>query len=344
MDSHKYQLNFLLVFLIGTFVLALFIFRPFAYALALAAIFAVVFQPLYQKILKYIGRYPGLASFLTTLLIIIFILAPLTLLGMQIFKEARQLYFSLADNSGREVILNLFRDATSRLHELIPETRNFSFDLGQYLRQFAGGLIQNIGAIFSNFAKMLASGFIFLLAFYYLLKDGREFKKTVMAVSPLADTEDELIFNKLELAINSVVKGNLVIAFIQGISTAAGLAIFGVPNPVLWGTVAAITALIPGLGTSLVIVPAILYLYLSGHFLPAAGMTIWGVLAVGLIDNFLGPKIVGRGMRLHPLLVILSVLGGLALFGPVGFILGPLALSLFCALFEIYFSLVKKAD
>ena len=344
MDSKKAQLNFLLVFLVGVFILAIFIFRPFIYALALAAIFAVVFQPLYQKILKIFGQYHGLASFITTLIIIIFILTPLILLGIQIFKEASQLYFSLTDNSGKEAILNVFHDIIDRVHQLIPETSNFSFDLEQYVKQFATWLIQHLGAIFSNVAKMLVSTFIFLLAFYYFLKDGQELKKTIISVSPLADFEDETIFNKLELAINSVVKGNLVIALIQGTVAASGLAIFGVPNPVLWGTVAAITALIPGIGTSLVMIPAVLYLFLGDQILPATGLLLWGIVAVGLIDNFLGPKIVGRGMKLHPLLVILSVLGGITLFGPIGFILGPLSLSLFCALFEIYFSLFKKAD
>jgi len=116
-----------------------------------------------------------------------------------------------------------------------------------------------------------------------------------------------------------------------------------VPSAILWGVIAAITALIPGFGTSLVIIPAILYLFLTGHIVQAVGLVIWGALAVGLIDNFLGPKLVGRGMHLHPLLVILSVLGGAALFGPIGFLLGPLCLGLFLTLFDIYFYLSKKS-
>jgi len=108
---------------------------------------------------------------------------------------------------------------------------------------------------------------------------------------------------------------------------------------VLWGSVTAIAALIPGVGTSLVLIPAILFLFISGRFFPGFGLLIWGAGAVGLVDNFLGPKLVGRGMRMHPFIILLSVLGGIGFFGPVGFLLGPLTISLFFAFFEIYSSI-----
>jgi len=226
---------------------------------------------------------------------------------------------------------------------MLPGVNEISFDLNQYLKQGAAWLIQNFAAIFSNFAGALLNFFIFIVAFYYLLKDGQKLKKIIIDVSPLTDIEKETILNKLKLSVNSVIKGNLVIAVIQGILTSMGLTIFGVPNAILWGMAAAITSLIPGIGTSLVILPAILYLFLKGQPVNAAGLIIWGVVAVGLIDNFLGPRLIGKGMRLHPLLVILAVLGGAAFFGPIGFLLGPLTLSLFLTLFDIYFYLAKQS-
>ncbi|OQW98324.1 MAG: hypothetical protein BWK74_04780, partial [Desulfobacteraceae bacterium A6] len=135
--------------------------------------------------------------------------------------------------------------------------------------------------------------------------------------------------------INSVIKGNLTVAVIQGALTSAGFAVFGIPNAVLWGSVTAIAALIPGVGTSLVLIPAILFLFLSGKFLSGFGLLAWGAGAVGLVDNFLGPKLVGRGMQMHPFIILLSVLGGIGFFGPIGFLLGPLAISLLFAFLEI---------
>jgi len=305
---------------------------------------AVVFQPLYQRILKITRQHEGLAAIITTLLIFIFIMTPLTFLGVQILREAQQLYSFLTENSSKDVVFNVFKSLVDKAQLMFPGAKDlsFNFNTDQYLKNGTTWLVHNLGAIFSNLAQLLVNSFIFLLAFYYLLKDGQKLKKTIADLSPLGSSEDETIFKKLGLAINSVVKGNLIIAIIQGTSTAIGLTIFSVPNPVLWGTVAAITALIPGVGTSLVIIPSIAFLFFSNEIMAMLGLIIWGVVAVGLIDNFLGPRLVGRGMQLHPLLVILSVLGGVAFLGPIGFLLGPLSVSLFFAFLDIYVYLLKK--
>jgi predicted PurR-regulated permease PerM len=175
-----------------------------------------------------------------------------------------------------------------------------------------------------------------------LLRDGQRLRALAIVVSPFADTDDESILNKLHLAINSVFKGSLMIAIIQGFLTALGFVVFGIPNFVFWGTIAGICALIPTLGTSLVIIPGVLYLLLNGFSLQAFGLFIWGACAVGLIDNLLGPKLIGKNIAVHPLLVLFSVLGGISFFGPVGFILGPLFVTLFFALIEIYISSSKN--
>ncbi len=341
MNNQKPQFYFLLAILAGTSLLAFFIFRPFLYALILAAVFTVVFQPLHQKMLSYSRHRHGVAALGTTLIIIIVILTPLIFLGTQIFHEAQQLYSSLADNGGKEAILNIFNGLVSSFQGFLPASNQFSASPDQYLKQGLGWLLQNLGAIFSNFTKILISSFIFVVALYYLLKDGHTLKKKIIALSPLPDTDDETVLKKLELAINSVIKGSLTIALIQGALTAVGFAVFGVPNAVLWGTVTAVAALIPGIGTALVLIPAIIFLFLSGNTLPALGLLAWGVIAVGLIDNFLGPKLVGRGMQMHPLIVFLSVIGGIIYFGPIGFLLGPLTASLLFVLLDIYSSLVR---
>jgi predicted PurR-regulated permease PerM len=174
------------------------------------------------------------------------------------------------------------------------------------------------------------------------LKDGRRFVKSLIALSPLADKYDQQIFDRMTVAINSVLRGQLFVALIQGFLSGLGFYIFGVPNPALWGTVAAVCALVPGVGTSLVLIPVIAYLFLSGSYLPAFGETIWGAFGVGLIDNLLGPTLVGKGARVHPLFILFSVIGGIVLFGPMGFLLGPLTVSLLYALLDIYELLILK--
>jgi len=339
MNNRKPQFYYLLALISGTLILAFFIFRPFIYTLISAMVFTVVFQPVHQRVLRNTRQRRGIASLITAVIIITVVLVPVVILGIQIIQEAQQLYSSVTEGGGKDNILNAVKEITIHLQRYIPVPIEFSLNFDKYLEQGLGWLLENMGGIFSNIAKMILNFFIFLIALYYLLKDGEGLKKAIVGLSPLADVDDEKIFNIIASAINSVIKGNLTVAVIQGALALAGFAVFGVPNAVLWGTVTAIAALIPGVGTSLVLIPAILFLFLSGKVFPGFGLLVWGVGAVGLVDNFLGPKLVGRGMQMHPFIILLSVLGGIGFFGPIGFLLGPLTMSLLFAFFEIYFSL-----
>ncbi len=344
MNHQKSEFYFLLTLLIGIFILAFFIFRPFLYALILAIVFATVFAPFHKKALTITRERRGLAALLTTISVLIVVIVPLTFLGIQIFQEATELYSSLVENGGTTDLSRGIGNAMQSITRFSPVPIEFSLDVNQYLKQGLSWLLQHLGPLFANIAKAIVGIFIFLVALYYLFKDGHKLKRVIIALSPLQDIHDETIFNKLTLAINSVVKGNLLVGLVQGMLTAVGFAIFGVPNAVLWGSIAVIAALIPGIGTALIILPAILYLYLSGETLFAAGLLFWGITAVGLVDNFLGPKLVERGIQLHPFLILLSVLGGIGFFGPLGFLLGPLILSLLFAFLEIYFTINKKYE
>lgn len=335
MDREKSQIYFLFLLLALTAVLSFFILRPFLFAFVLALVFAVIFQPLHEKMLKYTFNHEGLAAFATTVVIVILIFTPLALLGAQIFQELKELYLSLA-GGGKDNILNALDKLAVISHRYFPSAQDITAGIDQYFKQGLSWLLNNLGAVFSNFAKMVMTAFLFIFSLYYLLKDGQKLRKKIINLSPLNDADDETIIKKLELAVSSVVRGNFAIAFIQGALTALGFTVFGVPNAILWGAAATVASLIPSLGTSLVFIPAIILLFAGGRVFSAVGLLIWGILAVGLIDNFLGPKLIGRGMQLHPLLVLLSVLGGIGFFGIIGFILGPIILSLLFTLFDIY--------
>lgn len=334
MSYQKSELYFLVTLLVGMSIVTFFIFEPFLYALILAVIFATVFAPVHKRILSGLREKRGLAALVTTAFVLIVIVVPVTFLSTQIFQEATSLYSSLSDNGGTAGLLRITEDAVRDIG--IPFFSVGSLDLGQYFEQGLSFLIEHLGTIFSNVAKILVGIIVLFIALYYLFKDGHELRKSVITLSPLSDVYDETIFRKLELAINSVVRGSISVALVQGVLTAIGLAIFGVPNPVLWGSVATVTALIPGVGTSLVLIPSILFLFFTGAEGAAVGLLIWGIVAVGLVDNVLGPKIVGKGAKLHPFLILLSILGGIGLFGPIGFLFGPLALALLFAFLEIY--------
>ena len=180
-----------------------------------------------------------------------------------------------------------------------------------------------------------------MISCYFLLKDGRKLKEYLVKISPLKDGDNELIVARLRAAVLSVIKGSFLVGLIQGIIAGIGFAVFGVPNALLWGSVTVIAALLPGIGTTLITLPAMAFVFLTGNTFNAAGLLVLAIL-VGFIDNVIRPKLVGDKIHLHPLAVFLMVIGGIAFFGSVGLILGPLVIVVFITLIDIYFSFKTK--
>lgn len=327
---------FLIVLLLGAGVLSFLILKPFLYALVLAIIFATVFYPIHARIARKFRTLSGFSALLSTLVVIAFVVIPVSFIATQVFQESTGLYGSLVANGGVEEISRAVNTAVARMSAGIPVPYDLSVDVGGYATKSLEWLAGHFVAIFTGLAHVVFSLFIFLIAIFFLFKDGSRLRYAVVALSPLPNSYDEMVLAKLAVAVNSVVRGSLAIALVQGIVSAIGFTIFGVPSPALWGSVAAIAALVPSVGTSLVVVPAALFLFVTTGTIQAVGLLLWGMLAVGLVDNLLGPKLVERGVRIHPFLILLSILGGIAFFGPLGFLLGPLVLSLLFALLEIY--------
>ena len=337
---------FLLTILLVALGLVALVFFPFFAPLALAAVFSVVLRPVFTWALTLVRGSRPVASLITLVIALVCLLVPLGLITTQIALEARNVYESLTGGEGLEFLHSVLAEVEALIAPYVPGfTLNFetlAAQLGTYARQALEVVLSHAGGILSSTAGFLLSLFIFFIALYYLLKDGPALKRSVVELSPLYDTDDEFVFKKLEVAINSVVRGSLLIALIQGIIATTGYLLFGVPNAVLWGTTTAVAALIPGVGTALVLGPIVLYLTFAGATSSALGLLLWGVVAVGLIDNLLGPKLMGRSAQLHPLLILLSVLGGLAFFGPTGLFLGPLTISLFLTLLSIHAHTLRR--
>ena len=341
--ENKTQHYFFLVILVGIGVLTFFIFYPYLTSLLLALVFSVMFRPLHRWVSRIFSKgnqANSFSTFITLIIVAVLVITPLIFLGKQIYVESESLYTSLTDEGQRSTIvttLNTFSQSlASKFGNLFP-TYNFdSLNVTVYIQNFLEWSFANLDTIFSSVTKLAFEIFIMLFALFYLLRDGGKFKQSLILLSPLADKYDERIVLKLKQAIKSVVAGSLVVSVIQGVLTGLGFWIFGVPNPALWGSFAVVAALIPGFGTSLVLLPGIAYLFFTLPHLHALGLLIWGIVAVSLVDNYLGPILINRGVQIHPFVILLAVMGGLVFFGPVGFIAGPLIVALLAALLEIY--------
>lgn len=341
--ENKTQHYFFLVILIGIATLTFFIFYPYLTSLLLALVFSVMFRPLHRGVSRIFSRgkqSSSLSTFITLMIVAVLVIIPLIFLGKQIYVESESLYFSLTDEGQRSAIVNNLNTVSqfisAKFGNLFPAYNFDSLNITVYIQNFLEWSFANLDTIFSSVTKLGFEIFIMLFALFYLLRDGMKFKLALIELSPLVDKYDEKIIAKLKQAIRSVVAGSLVVSVIQGILTGIGFYIFGVPNPALWGSFAVVTALIPGFGTSLVLIPGIIYLFVTAPHLHAIGLLIWGIVAVSFIDNYLGPMLVNRGVQIHPFVILLSVMGGLVFFGPIGFIAGPLVVALLAALLEIY--------
>jgi len=327
----EYSFFFILLGLSGYMVWL--IAAPFISALALSAIIVTICYPLYKRIRKITPKKnKSLAAFVTTVLVFAGIIIPIVTLSSLVVGEVVSFYQEL--NEGRELSIESYiNEAEKHVQGLLP---GFDLNLTEQLKQlfewFAGNLTQ-------IFASTLSTIFVFVISLvgsFYFFRDGREFIELLIKISPLPEKEDQVILKRMAQAVRSVATGTLLVAIIQGILVSVGLAFVGVDNVILWGSIAAVSAVIPGVGTSLVTFPTIFWLLYTGQYVPAIALAVWAAFVVGLVDNILGPYLMSRGNKMHPFIILISVLGGLSLFGPIGFIVGPMVVALFLVLLEIY--------
>lgn len=337
MINHE-RLQFIVLTLIfGVLGLAIsLIWWPFLKILAVAGMLAVLFWPVYTYFENKMEN--GVMSALATIILLMLImLVPLFIFGQLVFAEVSDLYFRVKDASvNQQEIINKLP------LQLQGYGQEFLIDLGNKVGEFAGRLVQSVGYAVSSTAGFFLNLFLMFFAFYYFLRDGKKIKSFANTILPMSEAKENILVEKLSLAISGVVKGSFLVALIQGVVATIGFLIFGVPNPFLWGMFTVLAALVPNVGTSLSMIPAIILLFLTDKTSGAIGLSIWAILAVGLIDNVLSPKLVGAQTKLHPILVLFSVLGGIQLFGFIGFLLGPILMAMFVALLEIYRVDIKK--
>lgn len=336
MDLPHSRHYFFLGLLVAILALNAVVFYPFFGMLIFAATFATLVRPWYARISSLMPRFRGLASFITILLVFLSIITPLIFLGILVFNQAQDFYFTLAEQGDAEnslaIAFEVFTAKVPFLSLFLPILDS----LGDYMREAAGFLVSNLGVVFSGLATVALNIFITLIALYFFLKDGGHFRSALLRISPLDDGDDAMILANLERVVNSVIKGSLLVALIQGVLAGIGYLVFSLPNPALWGAATTFTALVPGVGTAVVMVPAIIYLFALGKTSAAIGLIIWGFVIVGGIDNILKPKLIAEGAGIHPFLILLSVFGGIIIFGIYGFLLGPLLLGFLFALLDMY--------
>lgn len=212
------------------------------------------------------------------------------------------------------------------------------------LQQKAGDLVTRSGQLITTHVlgigqdtlDFVVSFFVMLYLLYFLLRDGAGLSQSIARAIPLYERQTGRLLGQFVTVVRATVKGNIVIALIQGVLGGLAFWVLGLPGPLLWGALMALLSLLPAVGAALVWVPVALYYLATGSLWAAAGLTAWGVLAIGLVDNVLRPILVGKDTNLPDYLVLVTTIGGIAVFGLNGFVIGPVIAALFLAAWDLF--------
>jgi predicted PurR-regulated permease PerM len=338
MTYKRLQVYFFLIIFVCSIALTFFMFRPYLGLILFGGILAFLVGPVYQLLLKLFRGQRTLAAFATVILTLVLILLPLTFLVTSLAIEAVSVFNKVRSHLQFDDLqknLGFFMNPEMAQRTADEVARGIA-NIAEYVRPFFLGLTSNIYAVFSNTVSILFGFFITLMSMYYMLKDGPALKRELLDLSPLSDANDLAIFDRIKNSVGAVAYGEFVVAIAKGLVGGLLFYALGLAAPVFWGSIIALSHFLPGIGTGIVTIPFAVYLFITGHFWSGLILTLGAFLVIGLVDNFLTPQLIKNRIHIHPLLILLSIIGGLSLFGPFGFFFGPIVLSVTLALVDIY--------
>jgi len=332
---------FLVIFLITIFFVGKLLW-PFVSILVLAFVLTGIFYPIYSFFVK--KMRPALSSLITCMIIFLVVFVPLVFLVGVLSKEAYGLYVMGTSTAIGQDLKGLFQ--SSRIMEHI-ESVLVSFDiklgaehlnkgLSELGRSVGLFLYEQVSAAASNVLQFVVNFALMLLVIFFLFIDGKKLIAFLVELSPLPDDQDRKLMDKFHAMASVVLVVNGIAGLIQGFLGGVVFAVFGLGSPFLWGFIMAILAFFPIVGIAVVFIPASVYLFLKGRIAAGIFFIIFYLVVSSVIEYVVKPKLVGNKIRMHTLLVFLSILGGLKVFGILGIIYGPLVITAFLTLTDIY--------
>ncbi|GIZ11260.1 AI-2E family transporter [Pseudomonas sp. NCCP-436] len=332
---------FILLLLLVT-VAFFWILLPFYGAIFWAVVLAVLFNPLQDRLIRRTGGRGNLSALLTLTICLLVAILPVIFITSAVVAEGSALYQRL--ESGE---LNIGEYVTRFVAMLPPSAQQQLENIGLHDLE---GLQKKISSLAMTGSQLLATQvfaigqgtfeffvgfFVMLYLLFFLLRDGRPLIRSIRDTIPLEDSTKHRLQIKFTRVVRATVKGNLVVAVVQGALGGLIFWLLDIPSPLLWGVLMAFLSLLPAAGAGIVWAPVAAYLMLSGSLWQGLILTAFGVLVIGMVDNILRPILVGKDTRMPDYLILISTLGGLALLGLNGFVIGPLIAALFIACWNL---------
>jgi predicted PurR-regulated permease PerM len=319
--------------------------KPFVAVLGWAAVLVIIFYPVHVRLVRWSGR-PSASALLSCVLVVVMILVPTILTTIAVLREVggamqnlQVTIIRLADpNSPGSGPALRWLSRYVNIDQITSEEY-----LVQQLKGMGGSVAGQTLGLLGGLIGTIVQMFFVVFTMYYLFRDGEHIFAALRELLPLKRQDAEAIMARTRDVIGASVYGVFVIAIIQG--TLGGLAfwVLGLRSALVWGVAMTLLSMIPMVGAFLIWIPAALFLAVSGAWLKAALLIVWGTLVIGTVDNLLRPKLVGSRTKLHELFVFFAVLGGLKVFGVLGLVLGPVLLAITISLIEVFRTAERSA-
>ena len=339
----NFRTAFVLLLVLGVTLLFLAVAWPFLKPLLLGAMLAGLSRPLYLWITRTVGGRPSLGAAITLLVLFILVVGPISafvgvVVGQAVHVSTQAIPW-LQEHFGAGNTFNAREWIALRFPSLapyLPDQAKIVENLGAVAQSAGGFLVAGASKIGAGTATFLLNLFVMMYAMFFFLRDGRAILEKVFYYMPLHHEDEVLVLERFTSVTRATIKGTLVIGMIQGALAGAGFWVAGIDGAAFWGTIMVVLSIVPGIGAALVWIPAVIYLFVTGQTLAGTLLGAWCAAVVGTVDNVLRPMLVGKDAKMPDLLILVGTLGGLFLFGPIGFIVGPIVCGLFLTVWDIY--------
>ena len=316
---------------------------PYSGAILWATVLAIVFAPLYRRLSRFVRRRRTLAALITLLIIVLIVILPLTLITSLLLQEGVSLYERI--QSGELNIGRYFQQVFGALPGWMTDLldRFGLTNLGLMQERLSSGLMKGTQflaaqalSIGQNTFEFVVDFFIVLYLLFFLLRDGDGLSRCIRDAIPLRAEQQHDLFTKFTAVIRATIKGSIVVGVVQGVLGGLIFWFLGVHPAVLWGALMAVLSLLPAVGAGIVWLPVAIYFLVTGAMWQGVVLIAYGVLVIGLVDNVLRPVLVGKDTKMPDFVVLMSTLGGIAVFGLNGFVIGPVIAAMFMAVWDIF--------
>src|SRR5262245_5902302 len=324
--------TFFVLTICAAFLGAFFLVYPFLHYLFWALLLTYMLYPV-QRWLQLRIRKRGVVALLMILLILVAIILPAVFITTKLVGEVRVTVSIVTGSPERYAYLEKIE---GWIEKMIGEPAALHTYKNQLIAQVRDFLVKSAPNFLGSISERLVGFFVMLFVMFYSLQSDHGTLERVRVLIPLAPNLKDKLIDEIRSVTRAVVYGQVVTALVQGSLGGLGFLMFGVPNAVLWGFVMIVLSFLPLIGTPIIWAPAGVFLILSGATARGIGLLLWGVILVMNVDNFLKPRLISGQSNIHPVVVLLGVLGGLKLFGFIGLVGGPLTLALLIALIHFY--------